>query len=127
MRDSIQLQGLFPSRRARLWLRNKLLLLTYFWVAGAVLKVLAGDSDVVINEIMYHPPESRANLQYIELFNRGGSTVDLSDWSFTKGVQFKFPKGTRLAAGGYLVVCRDKTAFTAFYEIGRASCRKECR
>src|SRR6185436_413473 len=35
-------------------------------------------SRVVINEIMYHPPEDRDDLQYIELFNPGGAPVDLS-------------------------------------------------
>jgi len=36
------------------------------------------DRDVVINELMYHPPGEREDLQYIELFNGGAETVDLS-------------------------------------------------
>ena len=75
----------------------------------------ADDAGVVINEIMYHPPSEKFNLQYIELFNRGTADVDLSKWAFSKGVQFRFPDGTRLAAGNYLVICRDLNAFKAQY------------
>ena len=75
----------------------------------------AGDTDIVINEIMYHPPEGRSNLQYVELFNRGRAEADLSKWAFTKGIQFTLPEGTRLPAGAYLVVCRDAAAFAAQY------------
>jgi spore coat protein H len=75
----------------------------------------AGDADIVINEIMYHPPEGKSNLQWVELFNRGDAEVDLSRWAFTKGIKYTFPEGTRLAAGGYVVICRDKTAFAGQY------------
>jgi spore coat protein H len=75
----------------------------------------ASDADVVINEIMYHPPGGRSNLQYVELFNRGSAPVDLSQWAFTKGVHFTFPAGTHLEGGGYLVIARDKAAFANAY------------
>jgi spore coat protein H len=78
----------------------------------------AGDVDVVINEIMYHPPGGRDNLQYIELLNRGGSDVNLSKWAFTKGVKYTFPDGTRLPGGGYLVICKDLSAFSDQYGQG---------
>jgi hypothetical protein len=75
----------------------------------------AAETDVVINEIMYHAPLDLDELQYIELFNRGTAEVDLSGWSFTKGVTFVFPDKTRLAAGGYLVVCRNRQMVLANY------------
>jgi hypothetical protein len=75
----------------------------------------SADSDVIINEIMYHPPMDLEQLQYIELFNRGDSTVDLSKWSIAKGVKFDFPEQTQLAAGGYLVICRNVKAFSSNY------------
>jgi hypothetical protein len=71
--------------------------------------------DVVINEIMYHAPFDLDDLQYIELFNRGEADVDLSKWEFTKGIHFTFPDKTRLATGGYLVVCRRVSIFSANY------------
>ena len=74
-----------------------------------------GDTDVIINEIMYHPPLELDQLQYIELFNRGDTPVDLSRWSFAKKIQFDFPSKTELPAGGYLVICRNTNAFAANY------------
>jgi hypothetical protein len=73
------------------------------------------DGDIIINEIMYHPPGDLEQLQYVELFNRGDSAVDLSGWSFTRGIRYTFPGGTRIAAGGYVVVCRDLAAFSRRY------------
>src|SRR6476620_11114577 len=64
----------------------------------------ADNKDIVINEIMYHPPEDKESLQYIELFNRGQATVDLSNWSFAKGITYSFPANTKLEPGGFLVV-----------------------
>ena len=75
------------------------------WAKGAV----------VINEIMYRPPGDLDQLQYVELFNTGGAEVDLSGWSFTSGVKFRFPAGKKLAGQGFLVVCRDSAAFKQHY------------
>ena len=76
---------------------------------------LAEDTDVVINEVMYHAPLDLDQLQYVELFNRGAAEVDLSGWSFTKGITFVFPQKTHLAPGGYLVVCRNREMVLANY------------
>jgi hypothetical protein len=75
----------------------------------------SAETDVIINEIMYHPPLDLVQLQYIELFNRGDSPVNLSKWSLAKGLKFEFPDKTQLSAGGYLVICRDVKAFTSNY------------
>jgi len=77
--------------------------------------VRGADSDIIINEIMYHPPLQLDDLQYIELFNRGDATVDLSGWSFTKGIQFEFPPNTKLPNGAYLVICRNAKTFVSNY------------
>lgn len=77
--------------------------------------VAAGSPPVVINEIMYHPPDDRDDLQWLELFNPTGETVDLSGWKFTKGLQFTFPAGTRLPAGGHVVVARSAARFNALH------------
>src|SRR5579883_488444 len=79
------------------------------------MSISAGEKDIVINEIMYHPPLEMEDLQYVELFNRGSSSVDLSDWSFSKGIKFTFPKQTRIEPGEYLVVCRDAKLFAGNY------------
>jgi hypothetical protein len=88
------------------WLRRMpLLAASAFSLAAA---------DVVINEVMYHPPEDRDDLQFIEIHNRGAAAVELKDWSFTKGVSFTFP-ATRLEPGGFAVVCQNPRAFAAIY------------
>jgi hypothetical protein len=74
-----------------------------------------GERDIIINEIMYHPPLDMEELQYVELYNRGKDPVDLSKWSFTKGIKYSFPAQTKLGAGEFLVVCRNTTVFAGNY------------
>jgi hypothetical protein len=63
--------------------------------------------EIVINEIMYAPISGDSNDEYVELYNRGTNTVDLSGWKFTAGIDFAIPTGTSLAAGAYLVVGKN--------------------
>ena len=73
--------------------------------------------DVVINEIMYHP--ETGGLEFIELANRTGADVPLHDseptpnpWAFTDGIDFTFPAGAYVPAGGYaLVIGVDRPTF----------------
>ncbi len=82
--------------------------------AGSANSGLA-QQDIVINEIMFNPITAERDDEYIELYNRGTGTVDLSHWRFTDGIDFVFPDGTELAAGGYLVVARDAANLIAKY------------
>ncbi|MGB0386541.1 MAG: lamin tail domain-containing protein [Ardenticatenaceae bacterium] len=79
---------------------------------------------VVISELMYHPAEvgteypsfdDREDAEFIELHNFGGSAVDLSAWSFTDGVEYAFPAGSSIAAGGFVVLAQDAAKFEAVY------------
>lgn len=70
--------------------------------------------NIVLNEIAADNAGSVANdglfPDWIELFNRGGSQVNLANWSLTDDSgarKFVIPSGTSLAAGGYLVVWCD--------------------
>lgn len=71
--------------------------------------------DVVINEIMYSPISGESDDEYVELHNRSANEVDLSDWRFTSGIDFKIPDGTRLGPGGYVVVARSAARLLANY------------
>jgi len=70
--------------------------------------------DVVIAEIMYNAQSIEDLLgEYIELYNRSGSTVYLYDvanpsntWQFTKGIDFAFPTGASIAAGERILISR---------------------
>jgi hypothetical protein len=63
-------------------------------------------SDIVINELMYHPISEDDNDQYIEFYNRSGSPVALGGWTLDDAVSFMFPSNTTIAAGGYIVVAK---------------------
>ena len=81
------------------------IVLLLFWSSGPL-------ADVVINEIMYHPLSERDEEEYVELFNTGGTDEmmqDLSGWSFTEGISYRFPLGTFLHPGEYLVIAKDPT------------------
>ncbi|MCC6231712.1 MAG: lamin tail domain-containing protein, partial [Verrucomicrobiales bacterium] len=65
-------------------------------------------SEVVINEILFSPVSDDDDDEFVELHNRSAQPKDLSGWSLSDGVQFRFPPGTVLPAGGYFVVARDR-------------------
>jgi len=88
---------------------------------GISLKADAASTNesIVISEIMYHPAHSATtpeNLkqEWIELFNRGAQTVNLTGWRFSDGVGFVFPT-VSIGAGKYLVVAADVSTFKAKY------------
>ena len=60
--------------------------------------------QVVMNEIFYRPPDGTLSGTWIELLNRGDTEIDLSGWSMSDGIRFRFPAGTLLKAGEFLVV-----------------------
>ena len=70
--------------------------------------------DIVINELMYDPISGNDDDQYIELYNKGTNTVNLTGWQFTSGVTFTFLNVT-LVPNGYLVVARNLTNLFAKY------------
>lgn len=99
-------------------------------VAIGVVPVLTGATpaqaappSIVVNELMYHAPDTDAQyggLEFIELANPGPTRVDISGWSFTAGItiattDFRMPTGTTVAAGGYVVGTNDPTLFQAKY------------
>ena len=51
--------------------------------------------------------------EWVELFNRSPSSVDLTGWRLDAGIDFRFTNGPSLPAGGYLVVARDAPALRA--------------
>lgn len=74
--------------------------------------------QIVINEIMYNPPDTQGLDDYwewLELYNNDDVTVDLSGWSFNSGIEFIFPQGTTMAPGDFLVVARDPDTLATFY------------
>ena len=78
-------------------------------------------TNLVISEIMYHPFHNRAAYvpepvleEYVELFNRGGTAVNLAGWSLSGGIAYTFTNVT-LNAGSYLVIAAHLPTFAAKY------------
>ncbi|MHB1035663.1 MAG: lamin tail domain-containing protein [Pirellulales bacterium] len=60
-------------------------------------------------------PFAESDEEWIELYNRGATSVELAGWDLAGGIDFNFPAGTTLGAGQYLVVARDAVALAAKY------------
>jgi len=82
--------------------------------------------DLIVSEIHYRPAEpkrpeemaisqNRDEFEFLELYNASTNDLDLSGVRFVQGITFVFPEGTRLPAGGYLVLAKNPEAFRARY------------
>ncbi|HYE31733.1 MAG TPA: lamin tail domain-containing protein [Methylomirabilota bacterium] len=69
------------------------------------------EGPVVINEIHADPDVKTELVEFIELHNPTAQEVDVSNWSFTEGVTYTFPAGTKIPPNGYLVVGENPTHF----------------
>ena len=70
--------------------------------------------------MMFHALSDLDGDDYLELYNRGATPVDLSGWSFS-GITLTLPAGTTIGAGGYLVVAKDAVQFQATYGFAPAA------
>ena len=77
----------------------------------------AEPNDVVINEILYHPDPGNTGGEFVELFNRGDTAVDVSGWSFDDAVSFELPAGTVVEAG----TCFGAGALFLYYALVKVS------
>ena len=78
-------------------------------MVGTVTVVTPTVADIVITELMYNTPGTD-DLEFIELYNNGSETVDMTGYSFSDGVTFTFPDNYELAAGAYAVVALNADA-----------------
>lgn len=70
-------------------------------------------TSLIISEIMYHP--TNGALEFIELLNTRAEPEDISGYHLDGSVQYTFPPGTILPAGGLLVVARDPATLAGVY------------
>ncbi len=91
------------------------LLRTTLTALALALSLVPASAQVVINEIMYHPPDDREELQWIELHNPGSQPVNLAGWALVKGVRFTFTNALSLPPHGFVVITRDRGAFITHY------------
>ena len=72
-------------------------------------------SGVVINELMYNPISGNDDDQYVELYNRGTTNINLGGWQLAGGVTLTFPANVMIPTNGYIVVARNLTNLFAKY------------
>lgn len=73
--------------------------------------------SIVINEIMYNPISDDAADEFIELYNRSGSSLDISGWKIDGDVSYKIPSGTTIPSHGYLVIAKDELKIIQNYAL----------
>jgi len=79
--------------------------------------IVEPEGALVFNEIMYNPAVPEAS--YVEVFNRSGFAFDVSGWR-VNGLDFTFGPASIIAGGQYLVLCKNRGAFSAAYGGGVA-------
>jgi len=70
--------------------------------------------DLLVTEIMYHAAAD-SRLDFLELENSGTTPLNLSGLEFTRGIEYRFPRGSILPADGFLVLAADGDAFDSGY------------
>ena len=79
---------------------------------------LNAQSQIVISEIMYNPPEAGVDsLEYIELQNVGSQPLQLQGYTFSQGINYTFGDFT-LGVGGFVVVAVNLSAFQGVFGTG---------
>ena len=83
---------------------------------------------VIISEFMYQPTSGNPTLEFVEIFNPGPATENLTNWKLTGDIDFTFPTNSLLPAGQTLAVlpfnpslpanAATLTAFRTHYGIG---------
>ncbi len=72
---------------------------------------------VKVNEINYNPARNTQLSEFIELYNPTAAAVDLSNWRLAKGLDYIFPSGASIPAGGYLVIAGNPVTIQALYGV----------
>lgn len=76
--------------------------------------------SVVINEIHYDEDDKTVRAEFIELHNPSGSPVDLGGFYFSDGIDYTFPVGTSLPAGGFVLVAEDPAVMESKFGVAGA-------
>ncbi|MBN2009822.1 CotH kinase family protein [candidate division KSB1 bacterium] len=91
------------------------------WSALHEIKLIAHENldDLGISELHYHPLDEDTiddqEFEFIELHNFGTSSLDLSNVTFSEGINYTFPIGTLFGPGEFIVLASNATQFTNRY------------
>ncbi len=76
----------------------------------------SGSKGIVINEINYNSSDQFNSGDWIELYNTSSQSIDMSGWMYQDSDPahvFRFPAGTILGPGQYVVLLEDSSLFKA--------------
>ncbi|RYD75707.1 MAG: lamin tail domain-containing protein [Verrucomicrobiaceae bacterium] len=80
---------------------------------------------VIINEVMYHPPDlgglDNVRDEFVELHNLSTNPQELGGWVLKDAVDFTFPANTTILPGDYLLVVGFDPTNTALLDAFRAA------
>ncbi len=71
--------------------------------------------NIVINELHYNPNSVQGadqDYEFLELYNAESSTINLSGYTFTQGINYTFPNGTTIDAGEYIIIAINASSYT---------------
>ena len=88
-------------------------------IDGALRDDVLMGAELTLGQIVSPEVPTRAftelDEEWIELYNRGASAVDVSGWSLDEAVEFTFPEGSMIAPAEYVVIAFDAGALRAKY------------
>ncbi len=74
-------------------------------------------ADIVINEIHHDDVPKTDRGEFIELYNAGETSVDLSNWKLEGAGSYTFPIGTVLNSDQYLIIAEDVQVMRTKFKI----------
>ena len=77
----------------------------------AALTTVPARAAPVINEIHADPPDKTKPVAFIEIHNPDIAPASIAGWHLADGIDFTFPAGTMIPAGGYVLVAENPAAF----------------
>ena len=72
--------------------------------------------QIGISEIHYNPSSVHGDdddYEFIELYNGGNSSLDVSGYSFTAGITFILPQETNIGPGEYLLIAKNANTYSS--------------
>jgi len=85
-------------------------------------EVFSDSNLIIINEINYNSSGLFNSEDWIELYNRKDTLVNLSGWILkdeNDESPFIFPEGTKIGCRNFLVICKDTSSFNSCFTLVR--------
>lgn len=78
---------------------------------GAPFTPLVKDPKILISDLLYFHPYN-PDKEFLGITNPGESTIDISNYELSGGIEFVFPQGVEIAAKEKILIAYDTSLFT---------------